>query len=70
MLVLTRHLLEKIRIGEDITITVVEIRGACVRIGIDAPKELSVHRQEIFDRIGGRTLAGELKPKETNDANL
>lgn len=49
MLVLSRHKDQRIMIGSDIAITVVEIRGDKVRLGIDAPKEVSVDRQEVFD---------------------
>ncbi len=51
MLVLTRKAGEGIIIGDDIRITVVEMKGGGVRIGIDAPRELKVHRQEVYDRI-------------------
>ena len=51
MLVLTRKAGEGIIIGDDIKITVVEMKGGGVRIGIDAPRELKVHRQEVFDKI-------------------
>ena len=51
MLVLSRKKSEQIVINEDITITVVEIRGDKVRLGIEAPKEVPVHRQEVFDAI-------------------
>ena len=51
MLVLTRKAGEGIIIGEDIKITVVELKGGGVRIGIDAPREMKVHRQEVFERI-------------------
>lgn len=51
MLVLTRKLGEGIVIGDDVTITVVEMKGGNVRIGIDAPREKKIYRQEIFDRI-------------------
>ncbi len=51
MLVLTRKLGEGIVIGDDVTITVVEMKGGNVRIGIDAPLEKKIYRQEIFDRI-------------------
>ena len=47
MLVLTRHANQKIVIGDNITITVLEVRGDQVRIGIDAPREVRVHREEI-----------------------
>ncbi|MCF6265847.1 MAG: carbon storage regulator CsrA [Desulfuromusa sp.] len=51
MLVLTRKIGEGIIIGDDIKITVVELKGGGVRIGIDAPREMKVHRQEVFDKI-------------------
>ena len=51
MLVLTRKAGEGIIIGDDIKITVVELKGGGVRIGIDAPREMKVHRHEVFDRI-------------------
>ncbi len=51
MLVLSRKKNESIVINNDITIVVVEIRGDKVRLGIDAPKEIPVHRREVFDAI-------------------
>lgn len=51
MLVLSRKKDERIIIGDNITIMVVEIRGDKVRLGIDAPKEVSVHRSEVFEAI-------------------
>ena len=51
MLVLSRKKDEKIMIGEDVTLMVIEIRGDKVRLGIDAPKDVSVHREEVFDAI-------------------
>ena len=51
MLVLTRKTGEGIIIGDDIKITIVELKGGGVRIGIDAPREMKIHRQEVFDRI-------------------
>jgi len=51
MLVLSRNTDESIIIGNDITITVVAIRGDKVRLGIDAPKEISVHRLEVYHAI-------------------
>lgn len=55
MLVLSRKKNESIVINNDITVTVVEIRGDKVRLGIVAPKEVPVHRQEVFDAIHGKS---------------
>lgn len=51
MLVLSRKKDEKIIIGDDIIIMVIEIRGDKVRLGIEAPKEISVHREEVYEAI-------------------
>lgn len=51
MLVLSRQLDESIMIGDDIVITVVDIRGDKIRIGIAAPSEIPVHRQEVYETI-------------------
>lgn len=51
MLVLSRKKNESIIIRDDIIVTVVEVRGDKVRLGIDAPKEVTVHRREIYDKI-------------------
>jgi len=51
MLILTRRVGETIRIGDEITVTVLGVKGNQVRLGIGAPKDVSVHRQEIFERI-------------------
>jgi carbon storage regulator len=59
MLILTRRIGETIRIGSNIVVTVLGVKGSQVRIGIDAPKDVEVHREEIFDRIKlERTTAG------------
>jgi carbon storage regulator len=72
MLVLSRKKNESIVINNDITVTVVEIRGDKVRLGIVAPKEVPVHRQEVFDAIHGKNAgepapapAGAAKPVDT-----
>ena len=51
MLVLTRNINEQIIIGDKITITVVSVHGDRVRLGIDAPKEVPVHRREVYEAI-------------------
>lgn len=51
MLVLSRHEMESFKIGDDITVCVVEIRGDKVRLGIEAPKEVPVHRTEVYEAI-------------------
>lgn len=53
MLILTRRISESIIIGDDVKITVLGVKGNQVRLGIDAPKDVSVHREEIYMRIQG-----------------
>lgn len=53
MLILTRRQGQTVTVGNDVTITVLRIRGNQVQLGIAAPAEVSVHREEIFDRIHG-----------------
>ena len=51
MLVLTRKLGEKIQIGDDISIVIMELKGKQVKLGIDAPSNIKVHREEIYQKI-------------------
>jgi carbon storage regulator len=51
MLILTRRVGESLKIGEEVTVTVLGIKGSQVRVGIAAPKSVAVHREEIFEKI-------------------
>ena len=58
MLILTRRVGEAVIIGDDVKMTVLGVRGNQVRLGVDAPKTVSVHREEIYDRIKGEQSEG------------
>ena len=60
MLILSRKTNEKIMIGDDISVSIIEIRGDQVRIGVDAPKAVKVFRQEVFDAIKAENKAAAL----------
>ena len=59
MLVLTRDLQNEIKIGDSITITVLSVNGTKVRLGIDAPKSVPVHRREVYDEIVRQQLSAK-----------
>jgi len=64
MLILTRRVGETLMIGDEVTVTVLGVKGNQVRIGINAPKNVSVHREEIYQRIKGENEAGGTGPSE------
>jgi len=51
MLILTRRVNEKLMVGDDVTVTVLSISGNQVRIGVNAPRHVPVHREEIYDKV-------------------
>ena len=60
MLILTRRVGESLIIGDDVTVNVLGVKGNQVRIGVDAPKQVPVHREEVYDRLqeeGGETIS-------------
>lgn len=65
MLILSRKVNEKIMIGEDISLTIIEIRGDQVKVGVEAPKSVKVFRQEVFEAIRNENRAAA-----TSKANL
>jgi len=68
MLVLSRQRDESIMIGDNIVVTIVDIRGDKVRLGINAPSEVPVHRQEVYAAIQRENLrAAQLQPGDTRD---
>jgi carbon storage regulator len=63
MLILTRRVGENLRIGEEVSVVVLEVNGNQVRLGITAPKSVTVHREEVFERIAQEKRAAAM-PKD------
>ena len=68
MLILTRRVGESLMIGDEVTVTVLGVKGSQVRIGVKAPKKVSVHREEIFRRIQAE-VAPECDLGNTNNSH-
>jgi carbon storage regulator len=70
MLVLSRHRDESIMIGDDVVVTIVDIRGDKVRLGIDAPQDIPVHRREVYEAIQRENQrAAQIKSGDTRRLN-
>jgi len=69
MLILTRRVGETVVIGNDVTVTVLGVKGNQVRLGVNAPREVAVHREEIFERIKRERAEGDShQPQVVNGA--
>lgn len=66
MLILTRRVGETVMIGSDVTVTVLGVKGNQVRIGVNAPRDVAVHREEIFERIKREQQEGTERPARGN----
>ena len=62
MLILTRRVGETVMIGNEVTVTVLGVKGNQVRIGVNAPKDVAVHREEIYERIKREEDGGDAHP--------
>jgi carbon storage regulator len=67
MLILTRRVGETVVIGEDVTVTVLGVKGNQVRLGVNAPREVTVHREEIYDRIKREESSGSPVDEEPSE---
>lgn len=68
MLILTRRVGESLMIGDDIVVTILGVKGNQIRVGISAPKDVSVHREEIYQRIQQEKQPGSTSDKPEQDS--
>jgi carbon storage regulator len=69
MLILTRRVGETLMIGEAVTVTIMAVNGNQVRIGINAPKDVAVHREEIYERVKRGDDFNQRDPRASNRGN-
>tara|TARA_Y100001970_G_scaffold252533_1_gene326427 strand:+ start:28 stop:246 length:219 start_codon:yes stop_codon:yes gene_type:complete len=70
MLILTRRVGESLRIGDEVSVTVLGIKGSQVRLGVNAPKSVSVHREEVYDRINDENSKNSDENTKTSEKNV
>ncbi len=70
MLILTRRVGESLRIGDDVSVTVLGIKGSQVRLGVNATKSVSLHREEVYDRINDENSKNSGENTKTSEKNV